>query len=190
MASNLPRRKIDVVGKRKAPVVVYSDASFEPEFATPKFGWVLMPPGKTPQGRAGEMPTAAVDALKPRSTQIYPAEVFAVFACVWQHLDELRNQDVLFFIDNEAGCAALIRGSTTQDDVGSIVQATHWLLHSINARPWFEWVDSASNPSDGLSRDGLDDAWTRAQGWELDVAREPPWSGIEDHRRLALLTLG
>jgi len=32
---------------------------------------------------------------------------------------------------------------------------------------WYEWIDSASNPADGLSRDGIKDQWTLEQGWEL-----------------------
>lgn len=32
---------------------------------------------------------------------------------------------------------------------------------------WFEWVDSQSNPSDGLSRLGLGDPWTTTQDWDL-----------------------
>ena len=36
-----------------------------------------------------------------------------------------------------------------------------------NIRVWYEWVDSESNISDGLSRDGLDDKFAIAQGWSL-----------------------
>ena len=32
---------------------------------------------------------------------------------------------------------------------------------------WHEWIDSDSNPADGLSRDGLQDEWTLNQGWDL-----------------------
>ena len=34
-------------------------------------------------------------------------------------------------------------------------------------RAWFEWIDSDSNISDGLSREGVTDPWTKAQGWDL-----------------------
>ena len=40
-------------------------------------------------------------------------------------------------------------------------------------RFWVEWIDSESNPADGLSRDGILDSWTLLQSWDL-AAAEPP----------------
>ena len=73
----------------------------------------------------------------------------------WQ--ERMVNRPVLFFIDNEAACAAMIRGSSKEPDVGAIVNAVHWLLYQADCRAWFEWIDSSRNCSDGLSRDGLKD---------------------------------
>ena len=47
-----------------------------------------------------------------------------------------------------------------------------------DCRLWFEWIDSDSNPSDGLSRAGLADEWTRAQGFEL-LEELPPFTWDE-----------
>ena len=41
-------------------------------------------------------------------------------------------------------------------------------------RPWIEWVDSADNPSVGLSRLGLEDSWAQAQGLILSEVPFPP----------------
>ena len=62
----------------------------------------------------------------------------------------------------------------------AIVQTAHLLWLHLGTRVWIEWIDSASNPADGLSRAGLQDPWTQAQGWELSVARDPPWSGVHN----------
>ena len=43
----------------------------------------------------------------------------------------------------------------------------------MGCRAWFEWIDSKSNPSDGLSRDGLEDPWTIAQDWDLKEVVAP-----------------
>ena len=91
---------------------------------------------------------------------------------------QLRRSDAIFFIDNEAACAAMIRGSSKEPDVGAIVNAVHWLLYQADCRAWFEWIDSSSNCSDGLSRDGLKDAWTLAQKWNLKAGEVPPWNAV------------
>ena len=141
-------------------------------------------------GRAAHMPREILEALDVRKTQIFAAEVFAILAAVHEHKADLAGHDAIFFIDNEAACAAMVRGGSSTHDVGAIVNAIHWLLFQIDCRPWFEWVDSKSNCSDGLSRDGLEDAWTRAQGWELQMGVLPPWNAVTECRDLALMTLG
>ena len=131
------------------------------------------------------MPRCVTATLRPRKSQIYAAETYAVLAAVHAHLDALQDKDAVFFVDNEAACASLIRGSSKEEDVGKIANAVHWLLFSANCRPWFEWVDSKSNCSDGLSRDGVTDVWTRKQGWELDIAAVPTWNAVTDLELLA-----
>ena len=86
------------------------------------------------------------------------------------------GRDVLCFVDNEAACSALVRGSSSSHDVEMLVQAFHVSLASLSAHAWIEWIDSKSNPSDGLSRTGLQDEWTRARTeWLPSEAKEPPW---------------
>ena len=49
----------------------------------------------------------------------------------------------------------------------AIAVAIHAVFARLGCRVWIEYVESASNPADGLSRDGLNNAWTIAQGWTL-----------------------
>jgi hypothetical protein len=44
---------------------------------------------------------------------------------------------------------------------------------------WVEYVESASNPADGLSRAGLEDAWTKAQGWTFKEVPCPKFFQME-----------
>ncbi len=67
---------------------------------------------------------------------------------------EMRNlasEDLLCFLS-----ASLIRGTSGQDAV---------LVHRMSSRA--QWIDSKSNPADGLSRDRLADAWTMSQHWQV-----------------------
>ena len=128
------------------------------------------------------MSASSLAALIPRKTQIFAGEIFAVLAAIHEHAEDVRDRDVLIFIDNEGGCSSLIRGNSRQADAASIVYSVHWKLLDLRCRAWFEWIDSEANPSDGLSRLGLQDSWTRAQGWDLRCGTHPPWHAVEDYR--------
>ena len=51
--------------------------------------------------------------------------------------------------------------------MGALAAATNLRMSEMGTRIWFEWVGTASNPADGLSRAGSADAWTQARGWQL-----------------------
>ena len=50
----------------------------------------------------------------------------------------------------------------------------HLLWATLGCRVWIEWIDSDSNPSDGLSRKGMTDPWTQKQKWILSSVELPP----------------
>lgn len=90
--------------------------------------------------------------------------------------DLLAQKDVVWYIDNHAACQALVKGSSSQSDLGSIATITHLILAKLGCPVCFEYVDSEdseANIADGLSGDGLNDAWTISQGWVLQHATIP-----------------
>ena len=90
---------------------------------------------------------------------------------------EVFQRDVLIFVDNEAAVSALIRGASRVADAAQLTELFHALLLRLAARAWVEWVDSDSNPADGLSRRGLQDPWTIRQDFILrhvDATAFPP----------------
>ena len=68
----------------------------------------------------------------------------------------------------------MIKGSSKENEVDALTTWAHLLAYQEGAAIWYEWVDTDSNPADGLSRDGLCDEWTLRQGWELHECQEPP----------------
>ena len=74
---------------------------------------------------------------------------------------------------------ALIKGSSAKADISAIAVALHAIFARLGVRVWIEFVESASNPADGLSRAGLEDAWTRAQGWTLKEVPCPEFFRME-----------
>ena len=107
-------------------------------------------------------------AAYPRKQQIFPGEALAGLLVRWFHPDIFHKNDVLWFIDNEAAASCLIRGNSREINIHAIAQFSHLLFHTFHCRVWVEWIDSSSNPSDGLSRLGLDDLWTAAQDSDVE----------------------
>ena len=75
-------------------------------------------------------------------------------------------------MDNAAAVSTLIRGSAKPEDIDNIAAAVAFQNASLDHQAWFEWIDSDSNPSDGLSRLGVVDPWTLKQGWNLREVSE------------------
>ena len=170
-------RRIQVIGAPKAPLVVYSDASFDPDYwlvdeerrEQPRLGWVCFNHnlGTVPLGRTMEMPHEALELFMPRQQQIYACEALAIPEAVAADPEAFRHRDVTWFVDNEAACSSLIRGASRQEDVNEVVAIALLTFMRLDCRVWFEWIDSDSNPADGLSRAGLRDEWTLQQQWSL-----------------------
>ena len=74
---------------------------------------------------------------------------------------------LLWFIDNMSAVMALIEGASAKAGLSAITVALRAIFSRLGVRVWIVYVESASNPADGLSRDGLSDAWTQAPGWTL-----------------------
>ena len=106
----------------------------------------------------------------------FPAESAALPLATWALAEHLQGADVIWFIDNEAAASAGIRSSSGLPEVDIMIQAAHWMWMELDVRVWIEWIDSLSNPSDGLSRAGWEDAWTLQQQWQRMHVGDPPWS--------------
>ena len=158
-------RDIPVVGQLPLPIVVYSDASFENGVL--RLGWVIFAPNCTPLGGTTVVPHQVVSSWKGRSQQIFPGETLCALVLPLLYPTTLESHDLLWFVDNEAAVSTLIRGTTSELDVHLIAQCSLVRLARLGCRLWLEWIDSESNPSDGLSRAGLDDERTQQQGWSL-----------------------
>ena len=85
-------------------------------------------------------------------------------------------------VDNTSAEAALVRGYSTKADTAAIVAAVHIACAQRDVRIFYLHVDSDSNPSDGLSRDGVTDEWTvqaaERLGWHLEDIGFATLSGL------------
>ena len=86
----------------------------------------------------------------------------------------------MHYIDNAAAQAAFVRGSSSVQS-GDLIIGTAWqLVARHRLLPWFDRVDTASNPVDGLSRGRDEGPWTnvevgRLPGELLSQLRRAHW---------------
>ena len=173
----IPPRRISVTRPPEKPVLIYSDAEYTPgSDQLPRLGWVVFPGGDArPVGQTLLLPMQVWKTWSQREQQIFPAEAVALPLGTWSMANHMRNRDIIWFIDNESATSCAIRGGSKVPEVEVAIQVAHLLWLHLGCRVWIEWIDSQSNPSDGLSRLGLEDPWTKSQDWILEVCPEPPW---------------
>ena len=72
----------------------------------------------------------------------------------------LRNALWIHFIDNNGALGALVNGSSSVESQEIITGSTWQLVAQLETLPWFDRVDSSSNPVDGLSRKDFSGNWS------------------------------
>ena len=152
--ARLPMRQVRILGAQAPPLLIYSDASWG-EAKLNRVGWVVYDRirGIT-LGWSMVISSELQAQFEARDTQIIVAEALALLTVGLSVGEGLAGRDCLWFIDNEAVASAAIRGSSGMQEVSTILDAAVVTHAQLGARIWFEWIDSKSNPSDGLSREG------------------------------------
>ena len=80
-----------------------------------------------------------------------------VMLCSWPHL--FMDALWIHFIDNNSALGGLVKGSSSVRQQDVIIGHTWSLISSFRVSAWFDRVDSASNPVDGLSRKDFSGIW-------------------------------
>ena len=185
---NVPPRSISIRGDVQRPLLIYSDASWpsrmdgEKETIIPRIGWIIFDPlsASPPRGFTLIVNESITSRLIKREQQILAVEAFAAAAAPWVSPEIFSKRDSVWFVDNAAAVSTLIRGSAKPEDIDYIATMVAFQNARLHHRPWFEWIDSDSNPSDGLSRLGVEDPWTCSQNWILTDLGDTDWSDLFD----------
>ena len=163
------------------PVVIYSDASAKGEFGDiVKLGFCIFKDGTCYVG-SHDVPAHIMDRFCKRKHYINVGELLVAPLIAVSCRELIEHRDVLWFIDNRAALAALIKGAPPQVDTAFLALTANWAFTSSNSRMWFERVDSDGNPSDILSRDGIDNELIReaiALGNVCWVEAQPLWDTL------------
>jgi len=93
--------------------------------------------------------------LEVRRTQIQAAETFGPLLALRFANGILNHCSVNFFIDNLSGLCCLAKGGSRRHDLSAITLGVSLGIAHLDVRPWWDYVESASNIADGGSRTGL-----------------------------------
>ena len=151
LAKDLPR----VIGQPRCalPHLVFTDGACEPEGTS--IGGVLITPGGKIECFGMFVPPALVDLWKKRPDQdqvIGQAEIFPALVARWTWADELANNRVLYFIDNESARLALVKAYSPVVPSLNLVMKCLAIDFEISSAPWYARVPTFSNISDAPSR--------------------------------------
>ena len=96
----------------------------------------------------------------------------------------LKGRSLLWFEDTSAVLSGLVKGSSGHPMLDAGAATIHLLLAALEARAWFEYVESDSNWSDGASRLLTADPWAKANGFTVEMGGVPawPWLAQGSHR--------
>ena len=82
----------------------------------------------------------------------------------------IRGKHGLWFVDNVAALMSLIKGRSSTKELDLMSGSVHAVLCGLGCATYFEWVQSADNWSDGISRSGIYDPWMRRYAFQPAVS--------------------
>ena len=99
--------------------------------------------------------------------KIAQLELLAVLQGLLTFPSHFRGRKVVWWVDNVAALMSLVRGRSDSLELDFMSQLVHFLLYALHCHIYWEWIPSASNWADGISRDGLSDPWWRKHGFRV-----------------------
>jgi hypothetical protein len=164
---HVPRRTVCVQQAKEAPTLIWSDAMFEPGKPCRLGVIISFPRCKAPVAFTCILPEAILAQFVAKKTHIGQAEIYAALLG-YASAPSLYNQaSIIHFVDNISALAGLISFTSPKEDSASILGVYAVLLAQCGARVWAEYVESAANISDGVSRDGLLDLMAKKLGCDV-----------------------
>ena len=182
---HVPPRTVHIF-HRNRPLLVYTDASTAAPCKSGCRLGVWINDGNIVLCDSIDVPCQVMHTWLPRKTQINLLELLAVPIVAHAKPAIFEHRDVIWFLDNQAALGSLIRAASKPSDVNYLSLLTGLVFAVLNARPWYEWVPSASNVSDPLSRLGFFDpgvqtAISSGQWQHLNLS--PDWSLMQPNMK-------
>ncbi|CAE8593710.1 unnamed protein product, partial [Polarella glacialis] len=142
--------------------VVASDAALE----IPRHGaggylevWNPLQADKYRSGFAVTIPEGVYDLWSEAVHHIAQLELLTVLVALVSYSNRYRGRRGVWFIDNTAALMAMVRGRSDSADLDRLALMIHAAMFALEVWIYFEWVETKSNWSDGISRDAENFKW-------------------------------
>ncbi|CAE8608115.1 unnamed protein product [Polarella glacialis] len=161
----MKERPVRTIHLTVAPVqrfVVASDAALE----IPRHGaggyLEVWRPLKADEYRSGfvvTIPEGVYDLWSAGVHRIAQLELLMVLVALVSNPNRFRGRRGVWFIDNTAALIAMVRGRSDSADLDRLALIIHAAMFALEVWIYFEWIETKSNRSDGISRDAENDKW-------------------------------
>ena len=170
-----PKRSVGLSLSTGARIAGASDAAQDATVGTG--GFLLSTKCFARLGAVVRITPSVVSLWKSCEVYIAQLELLMVLQAILTFPDEFRQCSGVWYIDNIASLMSLLKGRSDNEDLDHMAQMIHLLLFHLRCSLWFEWVQSKSNWSDGISRTGFRDPFIHRFKFRchLTTVVEPLW---------------
>ena len=147
----MPDREIFLDGARRAPLLVWSDASWERGVGW--LGFVVYDPEQSRFFYSdSEVPSHILKFFVLKKQKIGQCEILAAAMVYTSMPDVFRGREAIHWIDNTSAISCLLHGYSGKMDSALMVNAFHLYNAGLKVRVHFEYVESKANVADLPSR--------------------------------------
>lgn len=97
-------------------------------------------------------------------------ELLMVLQAALQYPNDFRGSACIWFCDNIASLMSLVKGRSDVHSLDHMSRMIHLLMFQLRCHAWYEWIPSASNWSDGISRTGFHDPFWKAHRFHVSAS--------------------
>jgi len=169
----MPQREYLLWSGVRRRAVTASDAAYESGKGSAGFLSVIDPgrPEETRMGRVIALPGSLYSIWGTRVTYIAQLELLAVLVALTEVAGLIRGVSSVWFIDNVAALMALVKGSSGSHSLDQMAKIIHLACFAIRSVPYFEYIESAANWADEISREGAQGNWAPRHAFSVGECR-------------------
>ncbi|CAE8625797.1 unnamed protein product, partial [Polarella glacialis] len=153
-------RWISVKQMWNRPILICSDGQDQESTLTAAFDYPIVD-GVRQWGARAHVTEEVRSKWLPAATHIALIEMAAISTCLYLEGPRMAGRPLYIFIDNTAALFALVKGGSGNADLDKMAKQVWRHLLNLQCPACFEYVETKSNWSEGLSRDDWE--WTNKQ---------------------------